>query len=92
VQQVGPAEWLVDGDLAIHEWAEAFPTDLAGARFSTVGGFVISLLGQVPRVGQTAQYRNVTFTVEAVRRNRISLLRVQLDAGEGGRPGAEGRP
>jgi len=91
VQQVGPAEWLVDGDLAVHEWAEAFPTDLAGARFSTVGGFVISLLGQVPRVGQTAQYRNVTFTVEAVRRNRISLLRVQLDVGQARRPGVEGR-
>jgi putative hemolysin len=78
VQQVGPAEWLVDGDLPVHEWADAFPTELAGARFSTVGGFVISLLQQVPRVGLSAEYHNVAFTVEAVRRRRIALLRVTL--------------
>ncbi|OPX25340.1 MAG: hypothetical protein B1H04_00105 [Planctomycetales bacterium 4484_123] len=82
VQRVGPAEWLVDGDLAIHEWADAFPTDLRGARFSTVGGFVVSLLGQIPQVGQTARYRNVTFIVEAVRGRRIATLRVRLEEGE----------
>ena len=79
VTQVGPAEWLVDGDLAIHEWADAFPTDLHGARFSTVGGFVISMLGRLPEVGQTARHRNVTFVVEAVRRHRIAMLRVRLE-------------
>jgi len=78
VRRIGPAEWLIDGDLGIHEWADAFPTDLQGARFSTVGGFVISLLGHFPEVGQTARYRNVTFTVEAVRRHRIASLRVRL--------------
>ena len=82
VQRVGPAEWLVDGDLAIHEWADAFPTDLRGARFSTVGGFVVSLLGQIPQVGQTARDRNVTFIVEAVRGRRIATLRVRLEEGE----------
>ncbi|HET6430202.1 MAG TPA: hemolysin family protein [Phycisphaerae bacterium] len=84
VRQVAPAEWLIDGDLAIHEWADAFPTDLQGARFSTVGGFVISLLGHLPEVGQTAPYRNVTFTVESVRRHRIAMLRVRLEDGREG--------
>ena len=79
VRQVGPAEWLVDGDLAIHEWSDAFPTDLHAPRFNTVGGFVISLLGQLPELGQVAHYRNVTFTVEAVQRNRIATLRVRLE-------------
>ena len=78
VQRVGPGEWLVDGDLPVHEWAETFLTDLRGARFTTVGGFVISLLGRIPRVGQTATYRNVGFTVEAVRGRRIALLRVRI--------------
>ncbi len=78
VQRLSGTEWLVDGDLPIHEWAQAFPTELSRTRFSTVGGFVISLLQQLPRVGQTAAYHNVTFTVEAVRRRRIALLRVQL--------------
>ena len=79
VQRVGPGQWLVDGNLPIHEWAEAFGVDLAAVRFSTVGGFVISLLGHIPGVDAQATYRNVTFTVEAVRRRRISLLRVQVE-------------
>ena len=82
VRQVGQAEWLVDGNLPVHEWAEAFPTDLAAVRFASVGGFVISLLGHIPRVGETAAYRNVRFTVEAMQRRRIALLRVRLEEGE----------
>ena len=79
VQQVGPGQWLVAGNLPIHEWAEDFGVDLAAVRFSTVGGFVVSLLGRIPTVGAEAAYRNVTFTVEAVRRRRISLLRVRVE-------------
>ncbi len=78
VQQVGPGEWLVDGDLPIHEWAEAFPGDLTSARFHTVGGLAVSLLGHIPRVGDSTAYRNLGFTIEAVRRRRVSLLRVRL--------------
>lgn len=81
VRRVGPGQWLVDADLPIHEWTDAFPTDLAGARFNTVGGFVVSLLGHIPSVGEQAEYRNVTFTVEEMRRRRIALLRVQLREG-----------
>ena len=82
VRRVGEGEWLVDGSLPIHEWADAFPGQLETARYTTVGGFVIALLGHIPQVGESATYGNVTFTVEATRRRRVSLLRVC--AGEGG--------
>ena len=81
VRQVGGGEWLVDADLPIHEWTDAFPTDLTGVRFNTVGGFVVSLLEHIPSVGEQVEYRNVTFTVETMRRRRIALLRVQLREG-----------
>ncbi len=79
VQQVEAGVWLVDGNLPIHEWAEAFGGELATPRFSTVGGFVISVLGHIPHVGDVATYRNVTFTVEAMRGRRISLVRVRVE-------------
>ncbi|MCK4626737.1 MAG: CBS domain-containing protein, partial [Phycisphaerae bacterium] len=78
VRKLGPDQWLVDADLPIHEWSDAFPTDLTGARFNTVGGFVISILGHIPSVGEQAKYRNITFTVEEMRKRRIALLQVQL--------------
>ena len=78
VRKVAPAEWLIDGNLPVHEWSDAFGTDLESPRFSTVGGLVTSLLGHIPRVGEEARTRNIVFTVEAMRRRRIGLLRVRL--------------
>jgi CBS domain containing-hemolysin-like protein len=78
VTQVAPGEWLVEGDLPVHEWAEAFLAQLPGLRFSTVGGLVVSLLGHIPSVGETAQYRNLQLTIEAMRRRRVTLVRVRL--------------
>lgn len=78
VSRVGENEYLIDGDLAIHEWVDAFKIDLGGRRISTVGGFVISLLGRIPAVGDAADYRNLHFTVEGMRGRRISKLRLEL--------------
>ena len=63
VQQVGPGEYTLDGDLAIHEWADAFDIDLSGRRISTIGGFVTSLLGRIPAVGDEAACRRVAQAV-----------------------------
>jgi len=78
VERIGENEYLLDGDLAVHEWLEAFHIDLAGKRISTVGGFVISLLGRIPAEGDVANYRNLRFTVEEMRRRRIGRLRLEL--------------
>jgi CBS domain containing-hemolysin-like protein len=78
VRKIGGREHLVDGHLAIHEWADAFRMDLSGRRISTVGGFVTSLLGRIPKAGDSVSYRNLRFTVESLRGRRIDKLRVEL--------------
>jgi len=78
VQRISQNVYMLDGDLAIHEWAEAFDLDLAERRVSTVGGFVTSLLGRIPAVGDKATYRNLHFTVEQMRGRRISKVRLEL--------------
>ena len=83
VEMINPHEYRLDGELGIHEWADAFRTDLGGHRISTVGGFVVSLLGRLPKAGDSAQYRNLKFTVETVHKRRIEKLHLEL---------LEGRP
>ncbi|HAU38428.1 MAG TPA: hypothetical protein DCX07_12035 [Phycisphaerales bacterium] len=78
VERLGPREFLLDGNLAIHDWADAFKMDLSGKRISTIGGFVTSLLGRIARVGDTVTYRNLSFAVESMRRRRIDRLRLTL--------------
>jgi putative hemolysin len=82
VEKVSQEEYVVDGDLAIHEWGEAFGIDLSGRRISTIGGFVTSLLGRIPHPGDTARYRNLEFTVESLRRRRADKLRIRLLGGK----------
>lgn len=78
VEKISDSEYVVDGDLAIHEWLEAFRIDLTNRRISTMGGFVTSLLGRIVRPGDTVTYRNLHFAVESVHRRRVDKLRIRL--------------
>lgn len=78
VRELAPGQYLINADLAIHEWADAFKIDLAHRRISTVGGFVTARLGRIARVGDEVTYRNLLFRVETMRRRRIQTLRLDL--------------
>jgi putative hemolysin len=82
VQRIGGNAYLVDGMLSVHEWVDAFHMDIAIERYRTIGGFVASLLGRMPRVGDEATYRNLRFEVVSMRGRRIGRLRIELQ-GEG---------
>ncbi|MHC4119617.1 MAG: hemolysin family protein [Planctomycetota bacterium] len=74
IQQTGPFEYRLAGDLAIHDWADVFGVDLAETRQVTIGGLVTALLGRIPKSGDVTHLRNLKFTVERVRRRRIESL------------------
>ena len=78
VRQLAPTQYLLNADLAIHEWADAFKMDLAHRRISTIGGFVTAQLGRIARVGDEVTYRNLRFRVETMRRRRICTLQLDL--------------
>jgi CBS domain containing-hemolysin-like protein len=74
IQQLGPFEYRLGGDLAIHDWADVFGVDLEETRLSTIGGFVTTLLGRIPRKGDVARVGNLRFTVDRVRKHRIETV------------------
>jgi CBS domain containing-hemolysin-like protein len=74
IEQRGPFEYRLTGDLAIHDWAEVFGIDLAQTRQVTIGGLVTALLGKIPKQGDVAHLKNLKFTVDKVRKNRIETL------------------
>jgi magnesium and cobalt transporter len=79
VQPVGPLTYRLAGNLAIHDWAPAFGIDPAQYRLATVGGLVTAILGKIPVPGDVAKLRNLKFTVELVRRNRIESVILNLE-------------
>jgi CBS domain containing-hemolysin-like protein len=79
VKQMGPFEYRLRGNLAIHDWTAAFGIDVTETRICTVGGLVTLLLGKAPKSGDTAYLKNLKFTVENVRKHRIESVILTLE-------------
>ena len=79
VERIGPMKYRLAGNLAIHDWAEAFGIELSETRLSTVGGLITALLGKIPKTGDVAYLKNLSFTIENVRKHRIETLLLTLE-------------
>jgi len=79
IEQIGPFEYRLAGNLAIHDWAEAFGIDPVEIRISTLAGLVTTLLGKIPKTGDTARLKNLKFTVERVQKRRIETVVLTLE-------------
>ena len=79
VEQTGPFEYRLSGNVAIHDWADVFGIDLAQTRMVTIGGLVTALLGKIPKPGDSAYLKNLKLTVEDVQHHRIKTLVLTLE-------------
>jgi CBS domain containing-hemolysin-like protein len=79
IEQIGPFEYRLAGNLAIHDWAQSFGIDPAETRLSTIGGLVTAALGKIPKTGDVARLKNLKFTVERVRKHRIETVILTLE-------------
>ena len=79
IEQIGPFQYRLAGNLAIHDWARVFSIDPAETRISTVAGMVSALLGKIPKSGDVAYLRNLKFTIEKVRKHRIESIILTLE-------------
>ncbi len=78
IEQIGPMKYRLRANLPIHEWMEAFGIDIKEERQVTIGGFVIALLGKIPKEGDEVVFQNIKFTVERTRQNRIQAIILSL--------------
>ena len=74
IKQLGPLAYRLSGDIDLRDWADAFGLKPEEMRISTIGGFVTALLGRIPKSGDEAYMKNIKFTVEQVRKNRIETV------------------
>ena len=79
IEQIGPMEYRLLGDLAIHDWAEAFGIDTQEMQLATIGGLVTALLDKIPRVGDSAYLQNLKFTVEKMSGRRVEAVVLSLE-------------
>lgn len=78
IMRTGLGRWRVDGDLNIHDFADAFEIDLESPRVSTVAGLVSQELQRVPKVGDSFVLGRHRLTVAGVRRSRAVAVEMEL--------------
>jgi putative hemolysin len=78
--------WLVDGLLPVDEFLGTFelePDDFSeekDAPYETMGGFMMTRLGEVPSVGDPLQWHNISFRVIKMNGQRVERILVEFNA------------
>lgn len=81
ISRINSNTYIVDGLVPIDDINEELNINLPYDIFDTIGGFVIDLLGHIPKHNEykTLKYRNITFKIESVKEKRIDKLEILLD-------------
>ncbi|TDX51061.1 hemolysin family protein [Orenia marismortui] len=70
-------EILIDGRVDIDEINEILEIDLPEEDYETISGFILSMLGYVPKAGEWIEFENLKIVVEKVIQRRISKVRIK---------------
>lgn len=77
--------YIVDGLIPIGEVNDYLDTNLESQHSDTIGGFVIDLIGSIPKDGdeKIVEYENMVFKVEEVKAKRIEKVKIILKREQG---------
>jgi putative hemolysin len=80
VTVIRPGEWVIDGRLPIEDALEmGFPAEESD-EYDTLAGWLLARLGRIPLPGESLLEQGYEFRVQAMRRRRISRVRVKAPA------------
>ena len=75
--------YVLAGNLSTRDWRPLLGAGFDPAGVETLGGFVMSLLGRVPKEGESIERRGLRFVVEKMSGRRVARVRVERRRREG---------
>jgi CBS domain containing-hemolysin-like protein len=79
IQYVNPNEVVLDGRVSVDDVNDMLKLQLQAAEYDTIGGYVLSQLATVPKVGDTINLGQARLVVEAVQGTRIKRVRIHSE-------------
>ncbi|MFC1821318.1 hemolysin family protein [Thermodesulfobacteriota bacterium] len=67
---------MVDARLEIEKLEEHFAIELPEGEFESVGGFIIHLLGKIPKVGDKIVYQDLTMIIKSADQRKIDKIHI----------------
>ena len=80
IEKLDNKTYVANGLLSLDDLADSLHMELEDGYTDTLGGFLINLLGSIPKDGETNNltYENITFNIEEVKEKRITKVRISL--------------
>jgi len=79
IEQLSPNHFVVSGRMRLDDLNEQLKLRLSADEVDTIGGFLASQLGRIPKPGEKLTLQDLTLTARRVVRNRV--LEVDLERG-----------
>jgi len=79
VEPLSDGSMQIDGKMNIYELNEKLKINLPSEDFNTVSGFVVDLLGRVPRKDEEIKYKDLKFVIVEANRRRIIKLTIRKE-------------
>lgn len=80
IEKVNDTTFIVDGNVYLDDLEEETDVELESETSETVGGFIIDLLGEIPRENvkyKPIAYEDYSFTILSVKDRRIEKIRIE---------------
>ncbi len=87
IEAIGEGDWRADGRLSVEDAIELGWPVTASDDYETVAGWLLDVIDSVPDAGDTIAVDGYLFTIERMRRSRISKVRVQRQGEYGAQQG-----
>ena len=81
IEKVNDTTFIVDGNVYLDDLEEETGIELESETSETVGGFIIDLMGEIPKEKvkyPSISYEDYDFTIVSVRDRRIEKLRIEI--------------
>ncbi len=74
---LGDGHYLVDAGMSIDDLADKIQVDFPRTEdYDTIGGFVLSILGKLPKVGDELSYDHLLFVIKDIDKQRIKQIEI----------------
>lgn len=88
IKKIDCNTFIIDGLLSLDDFNDYFHLDIIGEGYDTIGGFLIDLLGRIPKNAEekNIEYENLIFKIEEIKEMRIEKIKVYVqNIGDGSR-------
>jgi len=79
ILKISENEYLIDAKINVEELNEKLKLDLpVSSDYESIGGFLIYILDDIPALHQEIEYKNYSFTIQSITRNRILKIKLEI--------------